>query len=74
LNNELKIKPLLRYELTFSLYDVYDGCNNETTEVFTADQMIHDEKCLTFYRTGNIIRKYFQLPSKVIITPADEVA
>ena len=68
MNNELKIKPLLRYEVTLNNYG-----NEGAVEAFTADSFVRDDDALLFYRTGNLIRMYLHpLPSKIIATPADE--
>jgi hypothetical protein len=64
MNNELKIKPLLKYEVF--LYE------NIFPEVFTADSHTVEESQYTFYRTGNIIRQYFHNVSKIVITPEED--
>lgn len=64
MNNELKIKPLLEYEVT-----TFDGIDK-----FTADTMEHENRVLTFFRTGNIIRWYpNDRVTRVVVTPANEI-
>lgn len=68
MNNDLKIKPLIEYELSWADYE------GEPThsDKFTADGYVQDENSLIFYRTGNVIRQYFHpFPSRMIMTPAD---
>jgi hypothetical protein len=73
MENSLKIKPLMRYELTFEVYNPM-GEQDKETEAFTADEMVHDEDTLVFSRTGNVIRKYIRkLPYKIIVTPVVEI-
>ena len=65
MKNELRIKPLMKYEVTtgFSI----------DPEVFTADTHIVDEGNIVFYRTGNIIRQYVDVGGiKIVITPVDD--
>lgn len=62
MKNEIQIKPLLKFELSF-----YD----DDIDVFTADQYLQDENSLIFYRTGNVIRQYFVMPNKMIVSPVD---
>ena len=65
MNNELKIKPLLRYE-------VVTGFGAEP-DVFTADSHLVDDNNVIFYRTGNIIRQYVDVGGvKIVVTPVDE--
>jgi hypothetical protein len=67
MNNQVKIKPLMKYELFF------DNVDHRENEVFTADGYVQDENSLIFYRTGNIIRQYFYpFPAKIVVTPVDD--
>jgi hypothetical protein len=67
MTNELKILPLLKYEV-FSV-----DCNGtEHTDIFTGDSYVLDEDNLIFYRTGNKIRQYIKYGStKITVTPED---
>jgi hypothetical protein len=67
MNNDLKIKPLLEYEVEFG-----DG----GAETFTADSMVRDGETgdVLFYRTGNLIRVYTEHAGVrvIVVTPADD--
>ncbi len=66
--NEAKINRLLEYTLTFPQY-----AENTPDETFTADSYIFDPSSTSvkFYRTGNLIREYFNRPNKIVATPVD---
>lgn len=62
--NELRIKPLLRYEV--SLF------GEKEPDVFTADGFGTVGAHTQFFRTGNVIRAYAKDDvRKIIITPVD---
>jgi hypothetical protein len=74
LNNELRILPLRKYEVTYVIS--VDQSDKITTDVFTADFHRSDTEAgfirNQFMRTGNVIREY-QLPLlRVVVTPADD--
>jgi hypothetical protein len=65
MNNELKIKPLLQYEVT----------HMQGTDIFTADSYVNDDGEYIFYRTGNVVRVYpqgYSAVSKIVVTPVDQ--
>lgn len=68
MNNERRIKPLMRYEVT-----VYDAVIGEGVDTFTAESHeIKDGHRTVFYNTGHIIREY-QVPLKrIVATPIDD--
>lgn len=70
MNNELRILPLRRYEVTYRIE--VDQNDKIVTEVFTADfHAVVDQARNLFYRTGNVIREY-QIPLiKIVVTPVD---
>ena len=72
MKNEVVIKPLREFEVHLQTYDVF-GDNEPAVEKFTADtyEVINNQR-VQFLRTGNVVREYFSLPRKVIITPVDE--
>lgn len=66
MSNEVRIKPLLKYEVH---YRTYEGL---TVDTFTADETQYDPQMGTsFFRTGNTIRVYQTPLEKIIITPVD---
>ncbi len=68
MNNDIKIKPLLKYDVTY-----YDGVIGPAIDSFTADDhYTNDVGVTTFLRTGNIIREYILPIIKVVITPVDD--
>jgi hypothetical protein len=71
MNNELRILPLRRFDVTFTRS--IDQRDVEETETFTADlHAVIDHSRNVFYRTGNIIREY-QVPlMRIVATPVDE--
>jgi hypothetical protein len=71
LNNELRILPLRKFEVTF--IKSINQNDVEETETFTADlHAVIDNHRNVFYRTGNIIREY-QVPlMRIVVTPADD--
>jgi hypothetical protein len=67
MNNEVRIKPLLKYEVRFY--------GEQPSETFTADTMVREEDgSIVFHRTGNVIRIYLRDcgASSVIVTPVDD--
>lgn len=65
MRNEMRIKPLIHYEVMLSFGDVVDR--------FTADNYVRDGKDVIFYRTGNPIRSYIDCGSmRIIATPVDD--
>lgn len=68
MNNELQIKPLLAYDVTYR-----NPFNGELLmDTFTADEIEYTNEGITgFYRTGNLIRLYFNRLEKIVITPVD---
>ena len=72
MDNELVIKPLIEYELTFIEYG-NDGPENRIDR-FTAESydVVTDPRSIRFMRTGNIVREYFVLPEKIVATPVVE--
>jgi hypothetical protein len=76
MSNELQILPLREYTIERQYYE--DGREVKDTEVFTADNYETvvdgdgDPQSVKFYRTGNLVREYFQLPTKITVTPVDE--
>jgi len=78
MNNDLQIKPLLEYELTFSRYGGYADDPERATEKFTAEsyevnRSQYGPTSLRFFRTGNLIREYFETPVKIVATPSANV-
>lgn len=69
MNNERQIKPLREYTLTWT--DFY-GDKPDRSETFTADSYFQDENSIIFHNTGNVVRQYFNLPSKIEVKPVDE--
>lgn len=69
MNNELRILPLRKYDVTYIV--VIDQHDRLETDTFTADyHNVQDGRNL-FFRTGNVIREY-QIPLlRIVITPAD---
>lgn len=70
MNNELRILPLRRYEVTYRIE--VDQNDKIVTDVFTADyHAVIDHSRNVFYRTGNVIREY-QVPMiKIVVSPVD---
>ena len=69
MKNEVAIKPLRQYEVHTYQWNGLD--NQANVETFTADDYeVVDNMRVRFMRTGNLIREYFNLPTKVIVTPA----
>lgn len=69
MKNELRIKPLLKYEVT-----LYDSVVGEAKDAFTAEGYAVRDGRTMFYRTGNLIREY-QVPLiSIIATPVDDDA
>jgi hypothetical protein len=65
--NEVRIKPLLQYEVTFNYAD-------RPPHTFTADSFVNDDGTYIFYRTSNVIRIY---PPQaeiigITVTPVDD--
>ena len=71
MNNELRILPLRKYEVTYRIQ--VDQNDKIVSETFTADfHTVIDHARNVFYRTGNIIREY-QVPlMKIVVTPVDD--
>ena len=71
MNNELRILPLRKYEVTYKV----EVNQNDTIvkDVFTADyHTVVDHSRNIFYRTGNVIREY-QVPMiSIVVTPVDD--
>lgn len=70
MNNELRILPLRKFEVTYLVS--INQSDEIHTDTFTAD--FHDVKDgrNLFYRTGNIIREY-QLPMiRIVATPVSD--
>jgi hypothetical protein len=69
MSNELRIKPLLKYEVILWNEGQFDS------DIFTAEAHSYDvvSNSVKFYRTGNIIREYFnrEYIRKIIVTPID---
>jgi hypothetical protein len=69
-NNKLRIRPLLKYEVTYGI----SVNQNDTliTETFTADDhdSMHGGKTV-FYRTGNVIREIHVPIIQMTISPVD---
>lgn len=70
MNNDVKLLPVRKYEVFMTT----EGTINVDT--FEADDRQFDvvENSLKFYRTGNLIREYFDPHStvrKVVATPVD---
>lgn len=70
MNNELRIKPLLLYEVHYRTYA--NGDNNLNVDTFTADEVFYEGSVTVFRRTGNTIRAYFAPLEKIIISPVDD--
>lgn len=68
MNNDLHIKPLLKYEVYIKAFD-NDG--NDLVDVFTAESYEVLDFRTVFYRTGNKIREYQRLIDRIVVTPAD---
>lgn len=70
MNNELRILPLRKFEVTYLVS--INQSDEIHTDTFTADfHDVKDDRNL-FYRTGNIIREY-QLPMiRIVATPVSD--
>jgi hypothetical protein len=69
MSNELQIKPLLKYEVHYRSFG--PGGAELHVDVFTADTLEVEDHVTSFYRTGNLIRQYYTVLEKTIITPVD---
>lgn len=69
MNNELRILPLRKYEVTYIV--VIDQHDILTTDTFTADHHNVIDGRNVFYRTGNAIREYQMPLMRIIATPED---
>lgn len=60
-----------KYEVMFPAY-VLNGEQAPVVDVFEADDMVCDgEYGISFFNAGNLIRRYFVNPFKVIVTPVE---
>jgi hypothetical protein len=69
MNNELRILPLRKYEVSYIIS--LDQNDVERTDTFTADFHKVEEGRNLFYRTGNVIREYQMALVRIIATPVD---
>jgi hypothetical protein len=78
MENRLRIKPLLKYEVHQHFYkdgrDVYevDTITGDGYEVLDNEDGKHIR--IRFYRTSNLIREYFGMPVKIVVSPIDKAA
>lgn len=70
MKNEVRIKPLLQYEVHYRTFEE-NGRETLQIDTFSADEMDPNPGMTVFYRTGNQIRVYFTKLEKVIISPVD---
>lgn len=74
MNNELRILPLRKYDVTYLIS--VDQNDEITTDTFTADYHKTENEVgfirNQFFRTGNVIREY-QVPIiRIVATPVDD--
>lgn len=70
MKNELRVRPLLKYEVEYTVsINQSDVLHKDT---FTADDQEYDGRRTMFYRTGNIVREYHVPLTKIIISPVDD--
>lgn len=71
MNNELRIMPLRKFEVTYMVS--VNQQDEKHTDVFTADyHNVLDGGRNVFYRTGNAIREYQYPLLRIVVTPVDD--
>lgn len=72
MNNELRILPLRKYEVTYMT--TVNQNDVEKKDVFTADYHTVQDGRNLFFRTGNVIREYQRPLESIVVTPVDDDA
>lgn len=70
MSNELRILPLRRYEVHYTV--PINQNDEERVDVFTADYHGVNEGRNIFYRTGNVVREYQMRINQIVVTPVDD--
>lgn len=70
MQNKVRIRPLLQYEVSY--YQYIDGKEKLNTDTFTGDDYESVPGRTVFYRTGNVIREYQRPILDIVVSPVDD--